>query len=240
MLLVTFCFAAFTLAQTTNSSSVQAVSVLQSAYNALVGKAAVNDVTLTGTVERIAGGDDETGSVTYKAIAGSNRLDLSFSSGTTSEIRSTTASGVAGSWIDSKGVSHPMAGHNLMTDSGWFPHFTIGGITSSPNSVLSYVGAETRDGLSLIHVKVWQQLPSVSGSSAILPQHLSQMDFYMDPTTFLPVLTAFNIHPDNNALLDIPTEIRYSNYQNVDGVLVPFHVQKFGKRTVLTVYAKCG
>ena len=227
-----FCFAAFTIAQTTSSSSVQAVSTLQNAYKALVGKTTVNNVTLTGTVERIAGGDDETGSVTYRAVVGSNRLDLSFSSGTLSEIRSTTVTGVSGSWIDANSVSHPMAGHNVMTDVGWFPLFAIGGITASPNSVLSYVGPETHDGLSVIHFMAWQQFPALSGNAATLPQHLSQMDFYMDPTTLLPMAIAFNIHPDNNALLDIPTEIHYSNYQTVSGVLIPFHVQKFINNTL--------
>ncbi len=226
------CLAAVTLAQTTSSSSAQAVSVLQNAYSALAGKSAVNDVTLTGTVERIAGGDDETGSVTYKAVVGSNRLDLSFSSGTLSEIRSTTVNGVSGSWIDSDGVSHPMAGHNLMTDVGWLPLFAISSFTASPNSVLSYIGPETHDGLSVIHVVACQELASVSGTPATLNQHLSQMDFYLDPATLLPVAIAFDIHPDNNALLDIPTEVRFSNYTNVSGVLIPFHVQKFINNTL--------
>ncbi|MGO9443244.1 MAG: hypothetical protein ACLPXB_00550 [Thiobacillaceae bacterium] len=221
------CLAAITLAQTTGSSSVQAVSVLRNAYSALVGKSAVNDVTLTGTVERIVGGDGETGSVTYKAVAGSNRLDLSFSSETISEIRSTTVTGVSGSWIDSDGVSHPMAGHNVMTDVGWFPLFAIGSFTASPNSVLSYVGPETHDGLSVIHVAAWQLIPVASGTPPVLPQHLSQMDFYLDPTTLLPLAIAFDVHPDTNALMDIPIEIHFSDYRTINGVPIPFHVQKF-------------
>jgi len=58
-------------------------------------------------------------------------------------------------------------------------------------------------------------------------QHLTQVDIYLDPTTSLPVSYVFNSHPDNNALLDIPTEIRYSNYQNVGGTQIPLHVQKY-------------
>ncbi len=53
------------------------------------------------------------------------------------------------------------------------------------------------------------------------------MDFFLDSTTFLPAVTTFNIHPDNNALLDIPIEVRFSDYRAVNGVQVPFHVQKF-------------
>jgi len=43
----------------------------------------------------------------------------------------------------------------------------------------------------------------------------------------MPVSYVFNLHPDNNALQDIPAEIQYSNYQTVRGIQVPFHIQKF-------------
>ena len=76
------CLATFTLAQSTSSSSVQAVSVLQSAYKALSGATPINDVTLTGTAHRISGSDDFTGSVVLKAMAGGgSRVDLALSSG---------------------------------------------------------------------------------------------------------------------------------------------------------------
>ena len=211
----------------TPTTQSQAATLLSQSAAALTGRLALQDVTITGSAERIAGGDDDTGSVTYRAIAGSSRLDLSFASGTASEVRTTTASGVTGSWIGSDGASHPMAGHNVMTDVGWFPAFTVKGILSSANSMLSYIGLETRGNSSLIHVTSWQQIPSVSVDAAALTQHLSQMDLYLDPATFLPSIVAYNIHPDDNALVDIPIEIHFSDYRSVNGILVPFHVQKF-------------
>ena len=212
----------------TTTTQSQATTVLSQAAAALTGSVAFHDVTLTGTAERIAGGDDDTGSVTYKAIAGSSRLDLSLSDGITSEIRTSTANGVVGSWIDSSGLSHTMAGHNVMTDVGWVPLFTLQGILSSPYSAVSYIGLETRGTASLIHVTSWQLPPSGSGTeAAVLPEHLSQTDLYLDPTTFVPLIVAFNIHPDNDALRDIAIEIHFSDYRSVNGVLIPFHVQKF-------------
>ena len=49
----------------------------------------------------------------------------------------------------------------------------------------------------------------------------------LDSTTFLPDAITFNIHPDNNALLDIPVEIDFSDYRPVSGTQVPFRIQKF-------------
>jgi hypothetical protein len=93
---------------------------------------------LTGTAEWIAGSDDETGTVVLKTISGADRLDLSLSAGTRSEIRSSTASGPVGSWIGPDGVSHAMAQHNLLSEAGWFPAFTIGNLISSTNVVATY------------------------------------------------------------------------------------------------------
>jgi hypothetical protein len=80
------------LAQTTTSTP-QPITVLQNALKALVGSTAINDVTLTGTAERIAGSDDETGTVTYRAVTGCNRLDLNLSQGTRNGIRGIGANG---------------------------------------------------------------------------------------------------------------------------------------------------
>jgi len=209
------------------TTSPQAATLLAQSVKALAGLTAVNDVTLTGTVEWVAGSDDETGTATFKGLAASYRLDMSFRSGTRSEVVSPVNGLPAGSWIGLDAVSHPIANHNLMSDAGWFPTFTLGALISSSNTVLTYVGQETRNGASVIHISASQQFPNLSGDSSSLMQHLTQVDVYLDPATFLPVSYLYNSHPDNDARLDIPTEIRYSNYQNIAGVQIPLHIQKF-------------
>ena len=58
-------------------------------------------------------------------------------------------------------------------------------------------------------------------------QHLTQTEIYLDASTLLPAAVDLNIHPDNNALLDIPIEIRFSDYRPVNGAQIPFHIQQF-------------
>lgn len=212
---------------TTTASPTQAATLLTQSAKELTGSIAVNDVTLTGTVELIAGSDDETGTVTYKGLSGAYRLDMAFRNGTRSEIVAPIDGAPSGSWIGLDGVAHPIANHNLMTDSGWFATLTIANLTTSPNMVWTYVGQETRNNSQVVHISALQQFPQLSGNSVSLLQHLTQVDIYLDSTTFLPVSYAFNIHPDNNALLDIPVEIRYSNYQSIGGAQIPLHTQKF-------------
>ena len=219
-------------ASSTSSSLPQAASLLAQSLQALTGLGGVSDATLTGTAEWIAGSDDETGTATYKGVSGTYRLDLSFRNGTRSEIVSNASGVISGSWVGLDGISHAIADHNLIVDAGWFLPFTLGPLSSSPNSILTYVGQETRNGVSVIHLTSSQMFPGPSGDPASLLAHLTQADIYLDPATLLPVSYVFNSHPDDNAALDIPTEMRYSNYQNIRGAQLPLHVQKFINNTL--------
>jgi hypothetical protein len=225
-------------------SDPQAASLLQKSLAAQVGAAQVTDATLSGTAQRIAGSDDESGTSVLTAMsAGESKLALSFPSGTFTEIRTpsgqpppnapTGATVPAGTWVGPDGVSHAIAVQNLSTDPTWFfPAFTIGRLILSQNYVISYVGLQSHDGQQVLHLSASQQVwPSASGQAPApvppLIQHVSQLDVYLDPTSLLPLALDFNEHPDNNANIDIPVEIQYSAYQSVSGVRIPFHIQKY-------------
>jgi len=206
----------------------QAFALLQRAYAALSGGQAISDVTLTGTARRVAGSDDETGTATLKALAtGAGRLDHTFPSGQRGEVRNTSANPPSGSWSGPDRISHPIPYHNLITDPTWFfPVFLIGRVLSTSNYVEAYVGRETRDSVAVDHVTLSQKFATSSQAGALL-QHLSQIEIYLASGTSLPVALTFNVHPDNDAGLDIPIEIRFSDYHTVGGAQVPFRVQKF-------------
>ncbi|HWY53003.1 MAG TPA: hypothetical protein VNZ03_00965 [Terriglobales bacterium] len=227
LLLISNCWAGIPQSPTTTASSPQAATLLAQSANALAGSIAVNDVTLTGTAEWIAGSDDETGTAIFKGIHGSHRLDLTFRNGTRSEIVSNVNGDRSGAWSGPDGKINPIANHNLVSEAGIFPAFTLHELISLPNALLTYVGQETRDHATVIHLSASQQFPKLNGDPATLMQHLAQVEIFLDPTTFLPVSYLYNSHPDNDARLDIPTEIRYSNYQNITGVQIPLHIQKF-------------
>ena len=211
-----------------SASSPQAIQLLQRALLALSGGAPPADITLTGTAHRIAGSDDETGAAVLKALAsGASRMDLNLSSGPRSEIQNSSDGSPAGTWSGPDGVAHAISFHNLLTEPAWFfPAFPITHGLSS-GYVAAYVGPETRDGQAVEHLTISQTSALQTPSGAPTIGHLSQMDFFIDSSTLLPAAVTFNIHPDNNAPLDIPVEVRFSDYRAVNGVQVPFHVQKF-------------
>jgi hypothetical protein len=227
----------------------RAVALLQQSLAALAEGAIIKDVTLTGDAHSILGGADESGTVSLKATGVDSRIDLSFGSGNRSEVRNHDAVPLPGSlppgapaaaaqtsqpvgvWIGSDGFSHEMVEHNLMTDPAWFfPEFTLANFANSQTSWLSYIGQENHDGQLVLHISFAQQFADIAGAppqTTALLQHLSQMDLYLNPSTLLPVALAFNVHPDDNAIVDIPVEIRFSSYQAVGGIQVPLHVQKY-------------
>jgi len=201
---------------------------LQAALAALSPNVAITDITLSGSVRRIAGSDDQSGTAILKALAsGAARADLSLSSGTLSEIYNSPSSGPAGAWSGSDGVSHRIPFHNLLSEPAWFfPVFAISRRLSQ-GYVVTDVGPEVRDGRQVEHISVSQIPPYPFPAGGVSFQHLTQVDFLIDSQTLLVSSLSFSVHPDANAGQDIPVEIDLSDYRSVSGVQVPFHIQKF-------------
>jgi len=226
---ISFLLSVTLAAQQTATSSPQALQLFQRSLSALAGGQTLSDVTLSGAARRIAGSDDDTGTAVLKALAaGAGRTDLSLPSGQRSEIQNLSATAPAGSWSGPDGVAHAMSFHNLLTEPTWFfPAFAISRRLSTTGYVAIYIGHETRNGQAVEHISVFQTPPFKDPPLGPSFVHLTQVDFFLDSTTLLPVAVTFNIHPDDNAMLDIPVEIRFSDYRPVNGPYIPFHIQKY-------------
>jgi hypothetical protein len=227
-LLVLITFARSATAQQAPALAPQATALLQQSLAVLSGGHPLTDVTLSGAARRIAGSDDESGTAVLKALAaGASRMDLTLPGGNRSEVLNTSSAQPSGAWCGPDGVSHPIAYHNLLTAPAWFfPVFPVASGLSA-GYVATYIGHETRNGQAVEHLMVSQAPNTAAPPGALSFQHLSQVDFFLDSSTFLPAAITFNVHPDNNALPNIPIEIGFSNYTVVNGVQVPFHIQKF-------------
>lgn len=236
--LVWTCGSVAALGQQSPANASAAVPMLQQSLRVLAAGNSVNDATLTGSARWIAGSDDETGTVIFNALAtGQARMDLALPSGPRTEVWLNSGSlegNVSGQWSGPDGVVHPMALHNLMTDSSWFfPAMTLTKWISNPGYAASYVGQETRNGETVQHITVSLLATVFSPEMSSTFQHLSKTEIYLDSASGLPVALAFATHPDNNGLLDIPVEIHLSDYRTVSGVQIPFRLQKFVNNSLL-------
>jgi hypothetical protein len=247
--------------QTANNP--KAESLFQRAFSALTGGATVSDASLTGTVVRMAGSENETGTAVLEATsAGDSRIDLSLPSGEHVEIRNHAAPTVAGTlppgvrpedlphgmstttstalrpagmWTEPDGSRHTLASHNALAEPTWFsPAVTISRLRADPNLSVSYVGEESHEGQSLLHLSVSGQSSLTTSPISTFLRHLAQIELFLDPTTYLPSAIVFNTHPETNAALDISNEVRFSDYRSVNGVQVPYHISRLINNSLVT------
>lgn len=142
-----------------------------------------------------------------------------------SEVRTSLQGIPSGQWKQGDGKVTSASQHNCWTDAAWFfPALSSLTQTTNSNFVFSYLGQEQHTGLATLHLRVIQLLPGDTPKLNL--SRLSATDFYLDPTSYLPLVVDFNVHPDNDMNRDIPVEIRFANYRVVNNVYTPFHIQR--------------
>jgi hypothetical protein len=224
-------FSSFVLARNTSTSDPQALALASQAIAALAGSTIVSDVTVSANVTRTAGSDVQTGSGTlYGKGQNESRLNLELSNGQRTEIRNYTGASPQGEWIGADGTPNSFSQFNCLTDAVWFfPTLSSLASATDPNQNLSYSGLETLNGVAVQHLhSVW------------FGQQISQIDFYLDATTLLPVSINLNVHPDDDSSVNIPVQVQFSNYEDVNGVLVPYHIQQFINGSLLLDFSATG
>ncbi len=216
----------------------QAVSLLRGALAGIGGAPAstmVQDATFSGTVRHIAGSLDESGAAMLKGtVAGASLTEFDLPSGTLEESRNITATPPSGAWSRSGGASQPIGLHNLATDPTWFyPVLLIERALADASYGITYVGTASKNDTAVIDVRINSFPMGPPANASGLAQTLGQMDLYLDAKTNLPVALDFNGHPDKNALVDLPFEIRYLNYASQAGALVPSEIQQYINNSLL-------
>jgi hypothetical protein len=158
-----------------------------------------------------------------------SRLDITAGPDSRSEIRN----GVQGEWIGSDGQPHRMASHNTLAPAAWFSPSVMLMAMGEPFAVISYVGKEKRNGIEVQHLRYHKQflkplttLPSNVQQFVPDISSLSTVDLFLQAKSHLLLAIEFTLHPDNNTHCDIPVEVRYADYRLIDGVLIPFRVQR--------------
>jgi hypothetical protein len=145
---------------------------------------------------------------------------------------SQTGAGTSASctWVGSDAVVHNVDPGNCWRPAVWFlPAFSL-----QPSLLPSYVTSSDL-GTSTVgsdpNALRYLQSQLAFGTQAVaLATEITQRsttDIGIDPVSFLPAALLYSVHPDSGAQVSIPIEILYLNYQAVNGVQVPFHIQQY-------------
>ncbi len=194
----------------------------------------IHDVTLTGHALRSAGATTESGQAELKAlVTGEARTDMSFPSGPSSEVYARGARGAVGQWTGQDQKAHAIAPANLLAEPAWFcPALVLRKMAAQSANLTVSEGAARSGTLAFQHVRVVRQ-PEPAGGELCLSDDViemaraaTQVDWYFDPSTSLPVEMDFKIHPDNEIHQNVPVRVRYSDYRSINGIQTPFHIRK--------------
>ena len=222
-LLFTLVFNSLISAQTPAASS---AAIQAQEMAALCPQGPVTDVLLTGTASWTMGSDNQSGTITMKARSQASRVDLALGGGVRSEIRindplnplfETSARG--GKWTT-------RAIHNSWVDANWF----------FPALSSLIVGLQNGFNLGTVsdpsHLFSQFQIPAQKPVVTSQIQSISTVVYDIDPSSKLPTAMHFFAHPDEDFGVNIPVDVQFSGYKPVNGVQVPFHIQRYYNGTL--------
>jgi hypothetical protein len=214
-------------AQGENASAI--IAELSQAFSK--GKA-IHNVQMSGTATWHAGSLEDSGTVDLTAsTSGSSQMKLLL---TASGGRIESQTGAGGSancqWAGKDGKAHIASLNNCWKSNLWF----LPAISLQPSLLPSELGiidlgtgAVGSSGDEYRHIQsqlVLRDIP-LALTADIMQQ--STADLGLDPATFLPAVLTYSVRPDDGALSSIAIEIRYSNYRTVNGVQIPFLIQRY-------------
>lgn len=212
----------------TSIPTVDATSTVARASQAFSAGKPVTSVEMTGRAEWTAGSTKDSGPVKLTAnVNGENRAEFDLSEGTRVESQSALTEDRICTWSGKDGVPHNAASSNCWIATVWFlPHLALQSAMQP-----SLLAMSSSDGSHIRHqVVVAADAASQSKETGDVPaliQRWSKTDLILDSATSLPASLKYIIHPDASSSVDIQVEVRYSNYQNVSGVEIPMHIERY-------------
>jgi hypothetical protein len=227
------CMLAATPAATTAASTgANATALITQLSTAFSGGNIVHQIQLTGNASWHVGSVNDTGSATLSAATtGTSQVQLSLSS-TGTRVESQSGQGINQdcTWSGEDSVAHEIDPGNCWRPVVWF----LPSLSLQPSLLPSYLGAVDL-GSSTVgfgtetyrHLQSDLVLPDLNGSLASDIMQRSTADIGLDPVSFLPAVLSYSIRPDNGAPISIAVEIHYGNYQAINGVQIPFTIQRY-------------
>jgi hypothetical protein len=210
-----------------------------SAASALLGQVSgafssnpVQAVRLSGNATLILGSLKDTGTADLTVSAnGSSSMQLALAaSGQHTETSTVIGLSASCTWSGSDGLVNQDNSSGCQRPVPWFlPAFSLQqSILSSSLEALD-LGAGTvgSSGNIYRHLLLRFSPDATGGASASAIAGWSVTDVGFDSTTFLPAVLSYSATSDSGASDQVAIEIRYLNYQLVDGVAIPFQIQRF-------------
>lgn len=205
-------------------------SIVNQIDHVFSGRKLVTNVQLSGQVIWHAGSLEDSGSASLIAdSSGAMQIQLSLAKkGAWMEAQEKIASGMACSWSGSDQIVHYNDVMNCSRPTVWFfPLITLQSSAMSSGVGVADLGSETIESRPAEHLQIQAVFSDLPDNLLARSMHASTTNLDIDSVTLLPVCLRYEVKSDNGASTAIPIEIRYSDYRNVNGVKVPFLIQRY-------------
>jgi hypothetical protein len=207
-------------------------AILAQLATAFSGGQVIQQVQISGNATWYSGTLEDNGSISLTALNdGSSQMQLVLASaGVRTESQTVAGSSSVCQWTGNDGVKHVVDESNCWKPAIWF----LPALSLQPSSMASYIqtvdlgngqlGFGTDFSRHLQCQLFFSDLPPSMAADAA-QQSLS--DLGLDPATMLPLMLAYNVFPDGGGPTPIAIEIHYSDYRTVNGVQLPFLIQRY-------------
>ena len=222
--------AAFAQEKTAQGASAEVV--LGQLSEAFSGSHSVHEIQLSGSADWYAGSLVYSGSASMTVSAdGSSHVQLSLAAaGQRTETQTGTGSNAICQWSKGDGIAHVADQSSCRRSVSWFlPALSLQSSQLSKSLNVVDLGNGTIGPGSATYRHLQSQYSS-SDVPANVSKPLTQRsttDIGLDPTTLLPAVLMYTVHSDNRSSALIGLEIRYSDYRSIDGVKIPFLIQRY-------------
>lgn len=222
------------ISQVGSAQFANAAGLLTQMSAAFSGPVAVHKVQLSGEATWHAGSLEDAGAVSLTASdSGSAQMQLNLATtGQVTEIQTGVGSRARCQWSGADGVPHNLGPGNCWRPALWFlPALSLQpSVLSADQSLIDLGEGPVGSGGSKYRHLQGQIIPAATTtSSKALSQLIARTtsDIGIDPASYLPAVLMYSVHPNNGAPVSIAIEVHYSDYRIVNGVRIPFHIQRY-------------
>jgi hypothetical protein len=209
--------------QTTPSSTDQFAIFQAHARAALAPTGQPTTVSMNGTFVSTEGSLRQEGGVQLSAKSdGSFAINLSRNQGKTNETRNITDAGPNCSWTDQTGKTYSVALDNCFVPAWFFPGLSL---LLGNGSASEWQPSSLSSDASGYHLR-FQYATGTSHTNNTLVS-AGNVDLLLASDTYLPITASFGMRPDKAVNATVQFRVTYSDYRNVAGVLLPYHIQQF-------------
>jgi len=183
--------------------------------------AAIQDFTAVGGITYFWAGEQVPGSVTVRGLGSTDfRIDAGLQDGT----RSWTVTGLNGSVKEASGKSTSIQTYNAMNlGAQTFPAVRMAVALNDPTLSVSPVTSVTLNGQKVYDVRTQNIYSSTIDPTGDLSKW-STTDYLIDPSTFVLYEIENTLCPNDGSRGEYQHETIFSNYKQVNGVLVPYSI----------------